>query len=573
MKKRWCVHSPDHDKISRLVTELSCRRPVAAVLVNRGLSAPKEAASFLKPSFADMRSPFLMKDMDRAVSRLLLALERREKVLVFGDYDADGMSGTALLFNFFAYLGMEVAYYIPDRLTEGYGLTPQFVEKQAVGRDIGLIVTVDCGISSHEAIEEAKGHGIDVVVTDHHEPGEQPPEAFAILNPKQPGCASGLACLAGVGVAFNLALALRKRLRDDGFWKRRPEPNLKASCDLVALGTVADMVPILQENRIYVKAGLEVLATSTRPGIKALLDVCNVTNGRIDTWDVAFKLAPRINAAGRLRHGSMGCELLTTSSSRIAQTIADELDHENTRRRDIERQILSDIVRGLDAAPETLGRSLVLHNPTWHEGVIGIVASRLVHQYMRPVVLIAVTDGMGKGSARSPKGFNLFEALAGCAQHLEKFGGHESAAGLTLKAENIPAFRQAFDSQVREMASPEDFMPRLDIDTEISPSEITPELADELEALAPFGTGNPEPLFVLSDMEVRSARVVGNCHTQMQLVPAGDSASTPFQAIAFNTATEKSLPDQLHHIACHIRWNRWKDRKTLQLIIRDFVTH
>ncbi|MDY6990229.1 MAG: single-stranded-DNA-specific exonuclease RecJ [Thermodesulfobacteriota bacterium] len=573
MKKTWCVHSPDHDKISRLVTELSCHRPVAAVLVNRGLSAPKEAASFLKPSFADMRSPFLMKDMDRAVSRLLLALERREKVLVFGDYDADGMSGTALLFNFFAYLGMEVAYYIPDRLTEGYGLSPQSVERQAAGRNIGLIVTVDCGISSHEAVQEANRYGIDVIVTDHHEPSEQPLEAFAILNPKQPDCASGLTCLAGVGVAFNLALALRKRLRDQGFWDLRPEPNLKASCDLVAIGTVADMVPILQENRIYVKAGLEVLATSTRPGIKALLGVCNVTNGRIDTWDVAFKLAPRINAAGRLRHGSMGCELLTTSSRRIAQTIADELDHENTRRRDIEREILSDIVCGLEAPPQTLGRSLVLHNPTWHEGVIGIVASRLVHQYMRPVVLIAVTDGMGKGSARSPKGFNLFEALVGCAQHLEKFGGHQSAAGLTLKAENIPAFSRAFDRQVREMASPEDFIPRLDIDTEISPAEITPELADELEALAPFGTANPEPLFVLSDMEVRSARVVGNCHTQMQLVPAGDSASRPFQAIAFNRAAEEPIPDEFHHIACHIRWNRWKDRKSLQLIIRDFVPH
>ncbi|MDY6953990.1 MAG: single-stranded-DNA-specific exonuclease RecJ, partial [Thermodesulfobacteriota bacterium] len=553
MEKRWCVHSPDQDKISRLLEALRCQRPVAAVLVNRGLSAPKEAVSFLKPSFAHMRSPFLMKDMDRAVSRLLLALERREKVLVFGDYDADGMSGTALLFNFLAYLGMEVSYYIPDRLTEGYGLTPQSVKTQALDRNIGLIVTVDCGISSHEAIAEANRCGIDVIVTDHHEPNEQPPAALAILNPKQPDCASGLTCLAGVGVAFNLALALRKRLRDQGFWKRRPEPNLKASCDLVALGTVADMVPIVKENRIYVKAGLEVLASSARPGIKALIDVSNVTNGRLDTWDVAFKLAPRINAAGRLRHGSMGCELLTTSSSRIARTIAHELDHENTRRQEIERQILSHIVRDLEANPDTLGRSLVLDNPTWHEGVIGIVASRLVHQYARPVVLIAVTDGRGKGSARSPKGLNLFEALEGCAQHLEKYGGHESAAGLTLKAENIPAFRQAFNNQVCQMTSPEDFIPRLDIDTEISRAEITPELADELEALAPFGTGNPEPLFILSDMEVLSARVVGDCHRRMRLVPAGDRACTPLQAIVFNTVAEKPIPDRFHHIACHIR--------------------
>jgi single-stranded-DNA-specific exonuclease len=514
-----------------------------------------------------------MKDMDRAVSRLLLALERREKVLVFGDYDADGMSGTALLFSFLVNLGMAVAYYIPDRLTEGYGLTSPFVKTQAVPRHIDLIVTVDCGISSHKAVREAKRCGIDVIVTDHHEPGEHLPEAFAILNPKQQDCPSGLTCLAGVGVAFNLALALRKRLRDQGFWKTRTEPNLKALCDLVALGTVADMVPILRENRIYVKTGLQVLAKSTRPGIKALLEVCNVTNGRLDTWDVAFKLAPRINAAGRLHHGSMGCELLTTSSRRIAQAIAEKLDHENTRRQDIERHILSGIVRDLEADPTTMERALVLDNTAWHEGVIGIVASRLVHQFMRPVVLIAVTDGMGKGSARSPKGFNLFAALDRCAEHLERFGGHESAAGLTVRAENIPAFRRAFNDLVCETTSLEDFIPKLDIDSQISPQAITPQLADELEALAPFGTANPEPLFMLSDMDVLNARIVGECHTQMRLMPAKEDASKPLQAIFFNSVGGKRIPERLDRIACHIRWNRWRDRKNLQLIIRDAFPH
>jgi single-stranded-DNA-specific exonuclease len=286
---------------------------------------------------------------------------------------------------------------------------------------------------------------------------------------------------------------------------------------------------------------------------------------------VAFKLAPRLNAAGRLRQGSMGCELLTTSNGDIARAIAHELNHENSRRQEIEKRILSDIIQRVDANPESLGRSLVLEDQGWHEGVIGIVASRLVNQYMRPVVLIALSDGIGKGSARSPKGFNLFEALQGCAQYLEKFGGHESAAGLTLKAENIPAFRTHFEGLVSEKASDKDFVPILDIDTEIGPTEITPGLADEIERLAPFGTGNPEPLFMLSDMDVLSARIIGDCHTQMQIVPAGDSGFRPLQAILFNTVAEKLCPKRFCRMACHIRWNRWRDRKTLQLIVRDFV--
>ncbi len=571
MEEKWSVRSPDPNQIANLTSALNCHRVVAAVLINRGFGTPDDAARFLHPSLAYIRSPFLMKDMNRAVSRVLRAFQCREKVLIFGDYDVDGMTATALLLDFLTYLGMDVDYYIPNRLTEGYGLSPESVEKQAIARDINLIITVDCGITSHEAVRLASRAGIDVIITDHHEIPSDLPEAFAILNPKQPGCPSDLTWLAGVGVVFNLVLALRKALRDQGFWGTPPEPNLKAACDLVALGTVADMVPILEENRAYVKAGLEVLANAARPGVKALLDVCELTGASLDSWDVAFKLAPRLNAAGRLRNASMGCELLTTSSNETAQIIAEALDRENNIRQDIERHILSDIDRRLEADPHLLQSSLVLEQEGWHEGVIGIVASRLVNRYERPVVLIAVAEGRGKGSARSPEGFNLFEALKDSAQYLEKFGGHAAAAGLTLVAENIPAFRRHFEKLVCETAIAKDFIPRLHVDIEIALAEIHPKLADELEGLAPFGTGHPEPLFMLSNVDVLSARLVGGSHMQMRLRPSGNVDFAPLQAIFFNMGQDKPPPERFHRVACHIRWNRWRDQKTIQLVIRDYI--
>jgi single-stranded-DNA-specific exonuclease len=580
MKKRWHILSPDPKQVSMLADSLGCLPAVAVALINRGICSPDQAAAFLKPSLAHVRSPFLMKDVDRAVGRVLLAIRRNEKVLVFGDYDMDGITATAILIEFLAYLDANVHYNIPNRLTEGYGLTRNYVEECAIPDGIGLIITVDCGISSIDAVSAAGRAGIDVIITDHHETPAQMPEAFAILNPKQPDCTSGFSWLAGVGVAFNLILALRKRLRDEGFWSNRPEPNLRAACDLVALGTVADMVPLVEENRIYVKAGLEVLASDVRPGIKALLEVCNILNRPLDTRDLAFRLAPKVNAAGRLRHGSIALTLLTTSSTETARAIAKELNQENTRRQKIENHILSEIVQHLENNPELLQqRTLVLDQQGWHQGVIGIVASRLVERYYRPVVLIAVANGIGKGSARTPDGFDLYEGLKDCAQYLEKFGGHKAAAGMTLRAENIPAFRSDFERIVCEKTTPEDFVPELIIDSEISASDVCAELADELEALAPFGTGNHEPLFMLSDMDLLSARVVGAHHLQMRLRasnPANADQRKPLDAILFNPPAVRQRrtdppPKRFRHIACNVRWNRWQDRKSIQLVIKDFL--
>ncbi len=555
-----------------LTDSLGCQLAVSAALINRGITSPDQAAAFLKPSLSHIRSPFLMKDVDRAVERILLAVRGGEKILIFGDYDMDGITATVILFEFLSYLDADVHYYIPNRLTEGYGLTRDHVENLLIPDGIKLIITVDCGITSLDAVSAARSAGIDVIITDHHEAPLRMPEAFAIMNPKQPDCTSGFSWLAGVGVAFNLALALRKRLRDEGFWNNHAEPNLKAACDLVALGTVADMVPLVEENRIFVKTGLEVMASDARPGVKALLDVCNVVNRPLDTQDIAFKLAPRVNAAGRLRHGSIALRLLTTSNKETANTIAKELNQENTRRQKIENHILSEIVRHIENNPKLLEqKALVIDQEGWHQGVIGIVASRLVRRFYRPVVVITVTDGIGRGSARTPDGFDLYEGLKGCAKYLEKFGGHKAAAGVTLKAENIPAFRQNFEKIVSHKTTPEDFMPELVIDCEICASDVSVELADDLEALAPFGKGNPEPIFMLTDMDVLSARMVGTHHLQMRLRPSKNTQARPLDSILFNLGADKPTPKRFKRIACHIRWNRWRDRKNIQLVVKDFL--
>ena len=572
MHKKWHILSPDTKQATVLTKSLGCHLAVSAALINRGITNPDQAAAFLKPSLAQIRSPFLMKDVDRAVERILLALRGGEKILIFGDYDMDGITATVILFEFLTHLGADVHYYIPNRLTEGYGLTSDHVKNLLIPDGINLIITVDCGITSIDAVSAARSAGIDVIITDHHEAPLKMPEAYAILNPKQPDCTSGFSWLAGVGVAFYLALALRKRLRDEGFWNNHTEPNLKSACDLVALGTVADMVPLVEENRILVKAGLEVLASKARPGVKALLDVSNVVNRTLDTRDLAFKVAPRVNAAGRLRHGSIALRLFTTSNIETAYTIANELNQENTRRQKIENYILSEIVQYIENNPKLLEqRTLVIDKEGWHQGVIGIVASRLVQRFYRPVVVITVFDGVGRGSARTPDGFDLYEGLKGCAKYLEKFGGHKAAAGVTLKAENIPAFRKNFEKIVSHKTTPEDFRPKLVIDCEICASDVSTELADDIEALSPFGTGNPEPIFMLSDMDVLSTRIVGSNHLQMLLRPSKDTQARPLHSILFNSDTDRRPPERFQRIACHIRWNRWRDRKSIQLVVKDFL--
>jgi single-stranded-DNA-specific exonuclease len=570
MKKKWHLLQPDAEKVKKLSERLQCHPITAAILINRSLTSIEAAANFLTPSLHKIRSPFGLQDMDAAVERIYRAITEKEKILVFGDYDVDGISATAVLLDFLRYVEAEVSYYIPHRLKEGYSLQPLHITNYILPNGYRLIITADCGSGSHEAIAIARRFGIDVIVTDHHEVPGKIPAAAAVLNPKRPDCSSGMEALAGVGVAFALIIGLRKYMREQRFWESRPEPNLKGFCDLVALGTIGDMVPLVEENRVFSKAGLDVINAETRPGIHALCKVAGISNQQANAEDLAFRLVPRLNAAGRMDHASLGLQLLTTDNPETAKQLAQSLDGLNSRRQELERSILNDILRDCRHHPGQLTqRTLIKWHPGWHLGVLGIVASRLVETYYRPVILLAVSGEMGKGSARSIPGLDLYKALEACRHHLEGFGGHSMAAGLTIKAENLIAFQQAFENTVKWMAHSDETIPRLTVDTAIRFDDISQKLIDEIEALSPFGNQNPEPLFMAQNIQVVSSRIVGENHCKMMLLQDAQASSKPVSAIRFNAEGHLLRETTFSRIAFRLRWNRWNGNKTMQLIIED----
>ena len=570
MQKRWNIKTPDADAVSRLSHSLHCHPITAALLLNRNLNSEKKATAFLNVSMNNLRSPFVLKDMQTAVERIYRAITTRENIMLFGDYDVDGISSTALLMDFFEQVGAHVNAYIPHRLKEGYGLQASHITHLATPNKIKLIITADCGSTNFEAVEKARAHDIDVIITDHHNIGENIPPACAVINPKRHDCTAGLDNLAGVGVAFSLIISLRKFLRDRHFWQDQNEPNLKSFCDLVALGTIADMVPLIGENRIYARAGLEIMNTGCRTGIKALLQAAGVDEMAIDAQDIAFRLAPRLNAAGRMEHASVAVDLLTTTDANRAEQIAQSLNAYNHQRRDTENNIITDIDRILTREPHILERkTLVLWNRQWHEGVLGIVASRMVEKYYRPVVLLAVKDEICKGSARSIPGVDLYQHLMDCQTLLAKFGGHTMAAGLSIAKENVKAFQNRFEDVVSQAIAPDELIPELTIDQELELDEISDRLIDEIESLAPFGSGNPEPLFMSRNVSVASSKIVGSNHRRMVLEQSRNPNRKKINAIHFNVNTDRPLKETFDKIAYKIRWNRWRGTKTAQLIIED----
>ena len=570
MEKRWNIKSPDTDLVARLSYSLQCHPITAALLINRDIQSEKEAAEFVNVSLNNLRSPFELKDMQAAVERIHKAITNSENILLFGDYDVDGITSTAILMDFLGRIGANVTAYIPHRLKEGYGLQTAHITHLAKPNNIELVITADCGSTNFEAVAKARESGIDVIITDHHNIDTQVPPALAVINPKRKDCTVGLENLAGVGVAFCLIICLRKYLRDKNFWKNQNEPNLKALCDLVALGTVADMVPLTQENRIFSKTGLDIINTNCRTGIKALLCAAGVDVQTVDEQDIAFRLAPRLNAAGRMAHAAIAVDLLTTTDLQQAEQIAQSLNGYNLQRRDQEHKIITDIQQFLEKEPWVLeGKTLVLWNRQWHEGVLGIVASRMVEKYYRPVVLIAVKDQICKGSARSMPGIDLYDRLSACEPVLEKFGGHTMAAGLSLTYENLEAFRSRFEDSVSESLSSQDLVPELTVDQELKFTEISERLINEIESLAPFGAGNPEPVFMTRDVRVASSKIIGGHHRRMILAQSGNSNAKTINAIQFNAQTDQSLKDAFDRIAFKIRWNRWRGTKTAQLIVED----
>ena len=572
MEKKWQILKPDAETVNNLSTQLHCHPITATILVNRNLTSAQEASNFVTASLSEIRTPFSLKDMDVAVERIYRAIIDNENILIFGDYDVDGITATAVLLDFLRGIGANVSAYIPHRIKEGYSLQPCHIGDYALPNRIQLIITADCGSSSHDAIIAARDSGIDVIVTDHHMISEKIPPAVAVLNPKRHDCQSGMEMMAGVGMAFSLVVGLRKYLRDHNFWKNRSEPNLKNLCDLVALGTIADMVPLIEENRIYSKAGLDLINSAKRPGLKALRMVAGIANRPADADDIAFRLAPRLNAAGRMDHASIALKLLTTTDNATARKLAELLNGLNNRRQKQERLILDDILSDLEDHPDRLKKkAIVSWHPEWHPGILGIVASRIMEKYFRPVVLISVQGESGKGSARSIPGVNLFEALHTCRQYLENFGGHSMAAGLSVRVNNLAKFQHSFEETVAKMTRSDDSIPQLSIDAEIKFADITEILIDEIEALSPFGIANPEPVLMARNIKVVSSKIVGKNHRRMLLAQDSDSASKPVHAIRFNAEGRMRTETAFNRIAFRMRWNRWNANKTIQLIIEDAI--
>ncbi len=411
------------------------------LLLNRGLSDPEEVLAFLEPTLECMAPPFGLHDLEVAADRLARAVRQREPLVVYGDYDADGLTATCLLTQFFQELGLPCFPYIPDRLAEGYGLNQPALEELA--SKARLLVTVDCGVSDAAEVAWARDRGLDVIITDHHELPPELPPALAVVNPKRGGEAYPFEMLAGVGVALLLALGVRARLREEGWFKSHPEPNLKYYLDLVALGTAADVVPVLGENRILVRQGLKVLEETRRPGLLALKETAGLNGKTVTFRDLCFRLAPRLNAAGRLGQARGALQLLLATDLGQARSQARILNELNRRRQSLEQEVLRQALhlirqQGLDQRPV-----MVLGQKDWHPGVLGIAAARLAEEFHRPVALVNLKDGLGKGSARSIEGYHLFQGLKACRQHLVKFGGHEAAAGFTVTEENLPALQEA----------------------------------------------------------------------------------------------------------------------------------
>ncbi|MDT8317613.1 MAG: single-stranded-DNA-specific exonuclease RecJ [bacterium] len=564
MEKRWVLCHLDADRSNSLSGQLGISSLTAQVLVNRGVCEPESARAFLDPSLADMHDPGQLKGIKEAVVRIEASIVKKEQITVYGDYDVDGTTSTALLVLFLRELGSECNYYIPDRMKEGYGLNSDAV-KSLASAGTRLIITVDNGISSYDETALASSLGMDIIITDHHHLPDKTPPALAVINPQQDDCPYHFKALAGVGVAFNLIAALRTHLREKGYWNRKKEPNLRKYFDLAALGTIADIVPLLETNRLFAHFGLKELTASTRPGIMALKRVSGIDDGEINAGKVGFQLAPRLNAAGRLSTADMGVKLLMTVDDREARELAEKLDHENRERRAIEKEIFEDALAILEKQGTDRLSSIVLASEKWHPGVIGIVASRLVERYYLPTLLISIKDGEGKGSARSIAAFHLFEGLKECSSHLLGFGGHKYAAGFSIKEDKIKGFAEAFDSVVHKTLEPEDFTPSLKIDATLDLSDIDDKLVSDLEKMLPFGPSNPEPVFLSEDIEVKEAIILKDTHLKMKL----DCAGTTFDGIAFNMKDKGIKTGDRVSIVFSPRFNLWRGRRSIQLNIKD----
>jgi len=566
----WQVPLPEPEAATALAHELGVSPVLGQILLNRDLREPEAARGFLSPSMGSLADPSGMPGMGAAVDRILAAVKGREPIVVYGDYDVDGISGTALMTGFLALAGAEVTPRLPNRMSDGYGLSEDAVRKLA-DAGTGLLVTVDHGTTANREIEFAREIGLDVVVIDHHTPGPVLPEAIAIVNPHLGNGEGAHPC--GVGVAFKVAWALATGLAGGPRVAEVHRKFLTDSLALVALGTIADVVPLRDENRVLGRFGLEVLGKTRRPGIRALIAKSEVKGGTPKASDVGFRLAPRLNAAGRLGRAELALELLMTESDERGAEIAAQLDRENRRRREIEAEILIEVHARVenDYEPGHPG-GIAVGSKGWHPGVIGIVAARLVDRYFRPAAVVSFDGSIGRGSCRSIPAVRLPEVLDRCAEHLESYGGHAAAAGFSIEERNFDAFRAAFDSAVRDIVSPEDLVRRIRVDLSTSLGAVTPALLREIDRLAPFGAGNPRP--VLATRGVRIAgnlRRVGRNGDHLSFLASDGTGSLRVIGFRMGPLGDRIGPRSTVDIAYKPDFDDWRADGSIQLTLEDLT--
>lgn len=559
---RWKLKSkPEKQKIQALQNALQVDEIIATLLLQRGIETFEEAKSFFRPTLDDLHDPYLMKDMDKAVNRIELAIQNQENILVFGDYDVDGTTAVSLMSSYLKTLSPNIATYIPDRYNEGYGISYLGIDF-ADDNDFSLIVALDCGIKSIEHIAYAKKKGIDFIVCDHHRPGNTLPDAVAVLDPKREDCDYPYKELCGCGVGFKLIQAMAQN-------KGQTIKDLVPYLDLVATAIAADIVPITGENRVLAKFGLEVINNNPRPGIKALIQ--NVKKKILTISDVVFIIAPRINAAGRIKHGNYAVELLTEFDLNQAIEFASQIEVFNADRKDLDKQITKEALSQIIENKEENRYTTVVYQDNWHKGVIGIVASRLVENYYRPTIVFTKSGEKLAASARSVKDFDVYNALEACAEHLEQFGGHMYAAGMTIKEENYLAFKQAFEEVVEKTIHPDLLVPEIAADLEINLSQINDKLLRILKQFEPFGPENMTPVFLTKNVfDTGYPKQLGNENEHLRLFIKQERAEG-FGAIGFGLGKKITLVTHRKpfDLMYSIEENEWNGNTSIQLQIRD----
>ena len=556
----------DQNEVKHLSAALNVNMVIARLLVQRGITTYNDAKAFFRPRLSDLHDPFLMKDMEKAVERLQEAIHNQEKVIVYGDYDVDGTTSVALMYLFLKQRIKEIEYYIPDRYSEGYGISPKSID-YAVDNGFTLVVALDCGIKAVDKIARAKERGLDFIICDHHNPGEEIPPAVAVLDPKQPDCDYPYKELSGCGVGFKLLQAYSQKNNVE-------YEEIYDLLDLVAVSIAADIVPITGENRVLAYYGLKKLNSNPGVGLQTIINFAGINGTEITISDIVFKIGPRLNASGRIEHGKKSVQILVSDDEDKSDLLGEEIDSFNEIRKTLDRDITQDALDMIEGNEEMKAmNSTVLYNRDWHKGVVGIVASRVTEQYYRPTVILTESNGLATGSARSVRDFDLYEAIGQCSDLLESYGGHMYAAGLTMKIEHIPEFKQRFEEIVTRQITDKQQIQTVEVDAKITLSEITPRFFRILKQFAPFGPHNMTPVFVTEDVyDAGTSRLVGKNkeHLKLDLVEP-DVNSGIFPGIAFNQSEAYDLitSGTPFDICYSINENEYRGKTNLQLFIRD----